>query len=181
MKSCLGVLNLKSKQAERLGLRPRTQLSPLLEKCCLRLCANESYQSAESEIEALTGVKVSHSTQQRLVSREELPLPEAIQAVSEVSMDGGKVRLRGAKAKGSHWRDYKAVRVQGIYYNARFQDNQSLIDLVNSQPLTNPLVCLGDGHDGIWNLVAQLATGETRWEILDWYHLKENIYKVGGR
>lgn len=39
VKSCLGVLNLKSKQAERLGLRPRTQLSPLLEKCCLRsLC-----------------------------------------------------------------------------------------------------------------------------------------------
>ncbi len=29
---------------------------------------------------------------------------------------------------------------------------------VNSQPLTNPLVCLGDGHDGIWNLVGQLAT-----------------------
>ncbi len=62
MKSCLGVLNLKSKQAERLGLRPQTQLSPQLEKCCLGLCANESYQSAETEIEALTGVKVSHST-----------------------------------------------------------------------------------------------------------------------
>lgn len=77
-------------------------------------------------------------------------------------------------------RDYKAVRLQGIYYNALFQDNQSLIDFVNSQPLTNPLVCLGDGHDGIWNLVGKLATPESRWEILDWYHLRENLYKVGG-
>ena len=72
------------------------------------------------------------------------------------------------------------MRLQGIYYNARFQDNQSLIDFVNSQALTNPLVCLGDGHDGIWNLVEELATPETRWEILDWYHLTENLYKVGG-
>ena len=26
------------------------------------------------------------------------------------------------------------------------------IDLVNAQPLREPLVCLGDGHDGVWNL-----------------------------
>ena len=60
MKSCVGVLKLKAKQAQKLGLKPRSQLSPLLEKCCLRLSANESYQSAEVEIEALTGVKVGH-------------------------------------------------------------------------------------------------------------------------
>jgi len=174
------VIKLKSQQTQRLGLRSHSQLSPLLEKCCLRLSANESYQNAEAEIEALTGVKVSHSTQARLVNRQELPLPQAKQAVSEVSVDGGKVRLRGAKGEGSHWRDYKAVRLQGIYYNALLQDNQSLIDFVNTQPLTNPLVCLGDGHDGIWNLVGELATPETRWEILDWYHLRENLYKVGG-
>lgn len=179
MKSCVGVLKLKADQAEKLGVKPRTQLSPLLEKCCLRLAANESYQSAEVEIEALTGVKVGHSTQQRLVLRQDLPLPLALQAVSEVSVDGG-MRLRGALGEGCHWRDYKAVRLQSIYYNALFQENQSLIDFVNTQPLTNPLVCLGDGHDGIWNLIGELATRETRWEILDWYHLKENLYKVGG-
>lgn len=175
MKSCVGVLELKTRAAEKLGLKPRSQLSPLLEKCCLRLAANESYQSAEAEIEALTAVKVGHSTQQRLVNRQDLPLPEAKQAVSEVSVDGGKVRWRGALREGSQWRDDQAVRLQGIYYNARFQDNQSLIDLVNSQPLTNPLICLGDGHDGIWNLVGELATLETRREILDWYHLRENL------
>lgn len=82
----------------------------MLEKCCLRLSANESYQNAATEIEALTGVKVSHSTQQRRVLRQEMPMPEAKQAVGEVSVDGGKVRLRGNPGSGAHWRDYKAVR-----------------------------------------------------------------------
>jgi hypothetical protein len=176
----VGVLKLKAKQAQRIGLKPRSQLSPLLEKCCLRLCANESYQSAEAEIEALTGVKVGHTTHQRLVLRQQLSWPEAKQAVTEVSVDGGKVRLRSETKPGCYWRDYKAVRLQGMYYGAFFGDNQSLIDYVNSQPLTSPLVCLGDGHEGVWNLVKEFATSSSRWEILDWYHLKENLYKVGG-
>ncbi|WP_428850583.1 hypothetical protein [Nostoc sp. ChiQUE02] len=28
---------------------------------------------------------------------------------------------------------------------------------VNSQHLVNPLVCLGDGHDNVWNLVKEFA------------------------
>lgn len=174
------MLKLKTGQTLRLGVNPRTRLSPLLEKCCLRLSANESYQSAEAEIEALTGIKVSHSTQQRRVVQQRLPFPEAKQSVGEVGVDGGKVRLRGKPGEGSHWRDYKAVRLESLYYGAFFQDNQSLIDFVNAQALRDPLVCLGDGHDGVWNLVAELATSSTRWEILDWYHLKENLFKVGG-
>ncbi|BAZ11923.1 hypothetical protein NIES4071_41760 [Calothrix sp. NIES-4071] len=94
---------------------------------------------------------------------------------------GGKVRLRGQPKEGSDWKDYKAVRLQGIYYCAFFDDNQSLIDYINSQPLVNPLVCLGDGHDGVWNLAREFGTPEfQQLEILDWYHLKENLYKVGG-
>ncbi len=166
---------------QRLGLEARSRLSPLLKKCCLRLSANESYISAEEEIEALTGVKVGHSTQQRLVLRQDLPLPQAKQAVSEVSVDGGKVRLRGKPKEGCYWRDYKSVRLQGIYYGAFFDSNQSLIDYVNCQRLVNPLVCLGDGHEGVWNLVKEFGSEcFSRWEILDWYHLKENLYKVGG-
>lgn len=80
----------------------------------------------------------------------------------------------------SPWRDYKAVRVQGIYYSAFFQDNDSLIDSLLAQRLLSPLVCLGDGHDGVWDLFRELTTVEMRLEILDWYHLKENLYKVGG-
>ncbi len=30
----------------------------------------------------------------------------------------------------------------------------------------------------MWNLFAQIADDQTRQEILDWYHLKENLYKV---
>ncbi len=180
MKSCVGVLKLKSKQAQLLGLAPRTRLSPLLEKCCLRLSANESYQNAQSDMEALTGVKVSHSTQQRKVQRQEFSGPQAKQVISEVSIDGGKVRLRGKSGENSYWRDYKAVRLQGIYYAANFQDNLSLIDWVNSQRLTTPLICLGDGHDGVWNLFREIGISDQRQEILDWYHLRENLYKVGG-
>ncbi len=93
MKSALGMLPIRERQAQVLGLKPRSQLSPLLEKCCLRVSANESYQSAEEDIAALMGVTVSHSTLQRLVQRTELELPTAKQKVSEVSVDGGKVRL----------------------------------------------------------------------------------------
>ena len=53
----------------------------MLEKCSLRLCANESYQNAEKELEALAGVKVGHSTLHRLVNKQELQLPSALQAV----------------------------------------------------------------------------------------------------
>ena len=92
----------------------------------------------------------------------------------------GKVRLRGEPKAGSYWRDYKAIRLNSTYYGAFFDDNQSLIDYVNSQPLLNPLVCLADGHQGVWNLIEEFGTDQQRWEILDWYHLKENLYKVGG-
>lgn len=180
MKSCVGVLPISKQQANKLGVQSYSRLSPLLQKCCLRLSANESYQNAEQEIEALTGVKVSHSTLQRRVLDQEYRLPRAKQAVCEVSIDGGKVRLRGGAGGKSYWRDYKAVRLQGIYYGAFFQDSLSLTDWVNTQHLTNPLTCLGDGHDGVWNLFQDIGTTQQRQEILDWYHLNENLYKVGG-
>jgi len=177
----VGIIPLTEKQAERLELASRTRISPLLEKCCLRVSANESYQKAEGEIEALTGMKVGHTTLHRLVERAEFSLLDAKSAVMEVSVDGGKIRLRKETSVGSHWLEYKAVRLQGIYYNAAFADNQFLIDWINSQNLVNPLVCLGDGHSGVWKLISELATPQTRFEILDWYHLCENLYKVGGR
>jgi len=52
-------------------------------------------------------------------------------------MDGGKVRLRKEEGEGSHWLDYKAVRLYGSYYGAFFLDNQALINYVNSQPLSD--------------------------------------------
>jgi hypothetical protein len=46
--------------------------------------------------------------------------------------------------------------------------------------LSDPLNCLGDGHPGIWKLVKQGNCPGEKQEILDWFHLVENLYKVGG-
>jgi len=93
--------------------------------------------------------------------------------VSEVSVE--KVRPQGEPKQGCHWRDYKAVRLQGIYYGLFFDDNQCLIDYVNFNP-DQSIGLFRDGHAGAGRMV---ATPQTRWEILDWYHLKENLSKVG--
>ena len=63
---------------------------------------------------------------------------------------------------------------------ASFQENNLVIDWVNSQPLAPTLTCIGDGHDGIWNIVREFKPEQQRREILDWFHLMENLYKVGG-
>jgi hypothetical protein len=179
--SSLGILRLKRTQAQRLGLESYQRLSPMLEKCCLRLSANESYQKAEYEIEALMGIKVSHSTFQRLVQRTEVEFSSARQKVTQVSVDGGKVRLRTPiQGHKCEWLEYKSARVEGLYYGATFQANLELTDWLNTQPLCSLLACLGDGHDGVWNVFEAVATTSERLEILDWYHLKENLYKIGG-
>jgi hypothetical protein len=171
---------VSEKQAQKLDVKAYTRWSPYLEKCCLLVSANESYERAAEDIQVLTGIAVSHSTQQRLVHRQTFELPEVGQAVDEISVDGGKVRLRTAKGEPSEWRDYKGVALHQNCVGAFFQDNASLVNWVNAQPLANPLTCLGDGHDGIWNIFEQIGTQTQRREILDWYHLVENLGKVGG-
>lgn len=146
----------------------------------MTLSAQASFAQAQRDIELLVGVRVGHSTQHALVQRQELNLPECKQALAEVCVDGGKVRLRTPPGDACEWRDYTAVRLSGIYYGARFRDPVTLHDWVNSQPLSTPLVCLGDGHAGVWKFIEHIATRDGRWEILDWYHLKENLYKVEG-
>jgi hypothetical protein len=161
-------------------VKSRTQLSPHLQKCCLLLSANVSYANTAQDLEILTGLTVSHSTQQRLVQRHEFTEVRVNQEIEELSVDGGKVRLRTPKGQGCEWRDYKAVNLHGQAVAAYFQDNQALLTWVNQQQLSEICTCIGDGHDGIWNLVAGIATDDSRLEILDWYHLVENLYKVGG-
>jgi hypothetical protein len=152
-----------------------------MENCCLLITANESYQMAEKDLEKFTGIKISHSTLQRLVKRQEFELPTSQEGVKEITLDGGKVRLRNeTKGESCYWKDYKAVCLDNIYSGAFFQKNQDLIDWTNSQKLLHPMYCLGDGHAGIWNIFKEIGDNEHKQEILDWYHLKENLYKVGG-
>ena len=150
-------------------------------ECCLRASANVSYDNAAKDVARYTGIMVSAKTQQRLVHSHHFPEISCAEKVSEISVDGGKVRLRTAnKGESCIWRDYKAVCVHKQARVAWFQENQTLIKWVNHQPLSQLLSCVGDGHSGIWNLMGKFnPLGETR-EILDWFHLVENLYKVGG-
>jgi hypothetical protein len=150
--------------------------------CCLRSSANVSYQHAEQDIALLTGMRVSAKTQQRLVQRqswEELA-DAANEDVAEMSIDGGNVKLTSGTKDNPDWRQYKAVRMNSKGESrAWFQDNDSLVQTLSARPLAEIVVCLGDGHDGIWNLhEAIVPLPEQRIEILDWYHLKENLYKL---
>jgi hypothetical protein len=177
LKSSLGQLAITQKQAEKLGVESYGQISPHLENCCLRLSAVVSYAQASLDLAYLTGMQVSPKTQQRLVHRQDFALPEITEPIAELAVDGGTVRLRTPEGEPSEWRHYKAVITdQGVM--ADFRQNQALIARVNGYPLANPLTCLGDGHDGIWNIIGEIGTAGTRREVLDWYHLKENLYKL---
>ena len=113
-----------------------------MENCWILISANESYQMAEKDLEKFTGIKISHSTLQRLVKRQELELPTSQQGVKEITLDGGKVRLRNAtKGESCYWKDYKAVCLDNVYSGAFFQNNQDLIDWTNSQKLLHPMYC----------------------------------------
>jgi hypothetical protein len=155
-------------------------MSGYLENCCLLVSANESYERAQDDIEVLTGIRVFHSTHQRLVHRHDFETVVVNKDVEAMSIDGGKVRLRTPQGQPCIWNDYKAIRLHEQATAAFFKDNTALIEWVNQQPLGPSFIGLGDGHDGIWNLFAGIGTSEQRQEILDWYHVVENLYKVPG-
>lgn len=154
-----------------------------MEKCGLRTCAQVSYVQAEEQIQMLTGIKMGHSTLHRLVNRTSIPLGKSETPSSYASIDGGKICLKVETDEGkskSTWRDYKAVALSNGNGEAFFQDNRALQDWSTTQPLNAQLIVLGDGHDGVWN-IARTFGGEQvkkRIEILDWFHLMENLYKV---
>ena len=159
-------------------LKANNQISPYLKQCCVRASANVSYENAARDIKYYTGMEVSKSTQQRLVQGYQFQESPRKEQVKEVSVDGGKVRLRTPKGQPSQWRDYKAVCANGQEKMAWFGENESVIEWVKKKPLANPLTCLGDGHRGIWNLIEKFSVPEKRREILDWFHLMENLHKV---
>ncbi len=144
------------------------------------LVGNESFVNAERDLKILTGITVPHSTQHRLVNSYHLPEPKIVKRANSLSVDGGTVRLRTPLGKQSEWKNYKAVKIHDQIGMAFFQDNESLLQWVNQQPLSRTINCLGDGQDGVWNIVEQIRSKHQRREILDWYHLMENLHKVGG-
>lgn len=175
----MGELTLTTQQAQRLAVSSYRQISPHLENCCLRISANVSYAQATIDVAYLTGIRIPAKTQQRLVHQHRFPTPQAHEALHEVSVDGGKVRIRTPIGQPCQWKDYKTLATDAGLI-AAYRNNTLLICWTHQQPLASPVTCLGDGHDGIWNIVSQLSIPERRREILDWYHLVENLHKVGG-
>ncbi|MBA3922776.1 MAG: ISKra4 family transposase, partial [Nostocaceae cyanobacterium] len=128
-----------------------------------------SYESAAAEVEYSTGIKISKSAQQRLIHRQDFDLPQSKSVVAELSVDGGNIRLRTPVGEPSVWRGYKAICLhEQNLVAASFQENTLLIDWVNEQDLAPIITCLGDGHDGVWNIIKEVATNDDRREILDW-------------
>ena len=151
-KASAGELPITQAQAQTLAVRAHSQLSPYLESCCLRLSANVSYEHAAADLEHLTGIAVSKSVQQRLVHRQDFILPKVEQAVEELSVDGGNIRIRTALGEICRWKGYKAVCLhERETIAAVFGQNELMVEWVNGQPLAEVLTSLGDGHDGIWN------------------------------
>lgn len=171
---------MSEQQAKKLQLKPRKRLSPWIEKSCLLLSANVSYENAARDFEELTGIAIGHSTQQRLVHRTDYSGETVTATVNTLSLDGGKARIRTPAKGPSIWLDYKAVSLHGIRCDAWFQENEALLESVNSQPLAAVVSCIGDGHPGVWKIVAGIRQPSQRREVLDWFHLMENLHKVGG-
>lgn len=164
-----------------LGVKASSRLSPYLELCCLRLSAVLSYEKTQVELAVQTGRRVSQKSQQRLVHRQAFEAPSGETAVSQMSLDGGLIRLRTPVGELSQWREFKALNLakhnQGMAF---FKDNESLVSWANALPLARQVDCLGDGHDGIWRVYDNIGQQHQRNEILDWYHLMENLHQIPG-
>lgn len=104
----------REKQAARLKIKPHQRISPYLIECCLRASANVSYENAAEDVLRYTGMRVSGRTQQRLVHRHQFNDGECEAQVTEISLDGGKVRLR-TETKGEPCR---GARLQSCLHSS---------------------------------------------------------------
>ncbi|MCT7974890.1 ISKra4 family transposase [Laspinema olomoucense] len=180
VKTCFGIVTVNSRRAKQLGLAPRTQLSPVMTKCCWVASAKSSYEEAEQDLALMMGIKIGHSSLHRLVQKSNFPQADSKQKVDSLSVDGGKIRLRTEKPGPCEWRDYKAVSLHDSVCQAYFQENEALISWVHKQSLSRMITSVGDGHDGVCNIISRLKPSSERRDVLDWYHLVENLYKIGG-
>lgn len=128
------------------------------------------------------GLQVGHSSLHRLMEKTDIPQGNGTRCAEAASIDGGKIRLRCEQTGRGEWRDYKAVRLHHQGCAAFFQAPEALQQWSEAQPLSPILTCLGDGHDGVWKVAGTFGGAQVllRRQVLDWYHLVENLYKVHG-
>ncbi|MEG3986964.1 hypothetical protein QUA13_07355 [Microcoleus sp. S28C3] len=65
--------------------------------------------------------------------------------------------MKEKKVSGGTIRQLRYIAFVGAAF---FQNNPDLVAWVNSQPQSESITCLGDGHDGVWNLFKQIGTIE---------------------
>ena len=94
LKTTLGTIQITERQAQKLKVKPHTQISEYLDICSLLVSANNSYSRSEEDFEILTGIHLSHSTHQRLVHRQEFEEIICETPVEVICIDGGEARIR---------------------------------------------------------------------------------------
>ena len=117
------------------------------------------------------GLSISRNSLHRVVQRyEELEENSYKEEVVEIAVDGGSICLKGGKSQ-----HFKVASVNKEYHMAYFKEDELLVEKLEHLPKKPIVHLLGDGHDGVWNIFKELSCHKK--EILDWYHLKENLYK----
>ncbi len=81
---------------------------------------------------------------------------------------GEKSDFAPLKVKQVSGETIKLSHCMSKFKGAWLQENLALVNWVNRQPLAAVVNCLGDGHDGVWNLISGIAPTEHRRYILDW-------------
>jgi hypothetical protein len=101
--------------------------------------------------------------------------------VNALSLDGGKARIRTPEKGPSVWLDYKAVSLHGIRCDAWFQENEALLESVNSQPLAPVVSCIGDGHPGVWKIVTGIRQPQQQGLCIGSGSVESTIKRIGVR
>jgi hypothetical protein len=171
--SLVGELELPNRKLKELGIEHQRRFSPGIEKICLIMTANKSFPQSEKDIKILSGLCISRNSLHRVVQRYEEPEENICkEEVKEIAVDGGSVCL-----KSGNWKQFKTARVNERYHIACFKDDELLVKKLEKLKKKETVYLLGDGHDGVWNVFKELSCNKC--EILDWYHLMENLYKYG--
>jgi len=167
----VGKLDLPTDKLKELGVKHQRKLSPGVEKICLITTASKSFPQSEKDLKELMGLSISRNSLHRIVQRYEEGEENSYKGeVGEIAVDGGSICL-----KGGNCQQFKVARVNKEHHMVYFKEDELLVEKLKHLSKKPLVYLLGDGHDGVWNIFKELDCHKK--EILDWYHLKENLYK----
>jgi hypothetical protein len=167
----VGEVELPTYKLKELGVEHQRRLSPGIERICLITAATKSFFQSEKDLEILIGLKISKNSLHRLVDRyKEEEKNSYKEEVEEIAVDGGSICLKEGKQQ-----QFKVARINKWYHISCFKNDELLVEKLEHLSKKPLVYLLGDGHDGVWNIFRELNCHKK--EILDWYHLKENLYK----